>query len=73
MNVITTADWFQCNNPQTKEPKLESAIRIIGEWKDYDGELKALMARYESGEPIAEPTASPHASDQKHDHDHGDL
>uniref|UniRef100_A0A914V212 UDP-glucose:glycoprotein glucosyltransferase 1 n=1 Tax=Plectus sambesii TaxID=2011161 RepID=A0A914V212_9BILA len=62
-----------CNNPQTKEPKLESAIRIIGEWKDYDSELKALMARYESGDPIAEPTASPHASDHKHDHDHGDL
>lgn len=26
---------FQCNNPQTKEPKLESAIRIIPEWFDF--------------------------------------
>lgn len=32
-----------CNNPQTKEPKLDSAMRIIPEWKDYDAEIKALF------------------------------
>ncbi|MCP9263039.1 UDP-glucose:glycoprotein glucosyltransferase [Dirofilaria immitis] len=32
-----------CNNPQTKEPKLESAMRIIPEWKDYDTEIKTLF------------------------------
>ncbi|CAG9534356.1 unnamed protein product [Cercopithifilaria johnstoni] len=32
-----------CNNPQTKEPKLDSAIRIIPEWKDYDAEIKTLL------------------------------
>lgn len=37
-----------CNNPQTKEPKLESAMRIIGEWKDYDGEIRALKDQFDS-------------------------
>ncbi|VDN59239.1 unnamed protein product [Dracunculus medinensis] len=34
-----------CNNPQTKEPKLDSAMRIIPEWKDYDTEIKNLLLR----------------------------
>lgn len=34
---------MQCNNPQTKEPKLNSAMRIVPEWKDYDAEIKALL------------------------------
>ena len=25
-----------CNNPLTKTPKLENALRIVSEWKDYD-------------------------------------
>ncbi|KAE9555965.1 hypothetical protein FO519_000821 [Halicephalobus sp. NKZ332] len=33
-----------CNNPQTKEPKLDSAVRIIAEWKDYDNEIKRVLA-----------------------------
>ncbi|ETN84253.1 hypothetical protein NECAME_17187 [Necator americanus] len=32
-----------CNNPMTKEPKLDSAIRIIHEWKDYDNEIKRVL------------------------------
>ncbi|KRX38170.1 UDP-glucose:glycoprotein glucosyltransferase 1 [Trichinella murrelli] len=32
-----------CNNPMTKEPKLQSAMRIIEEWKDYDSEIKDLL------------------------------
>ncbi|XP_017037639.1 UDP-glucose:glycoprotein glucosyltransferase [Drosophila kikkawai] len=39
-----------CNNPQTKEAKLTAAQRIVPEWKDYDGELKSLMARIEDHE-----------------------
>ncbi|TDG42125.1 hypothetical protein AWZ03_011457 [Drosophila navojoa] len=39
-----------CNNPQTKEAKLTAAQRIVPEWKDYDAELKALMARIEDHE-----------------------
>uniref|UniRef100_A0A0N4XT99 UDP-glucose:glycoprotein glucosyltransferase (inferred by orthology to a D. melanogaster protein) n=1 Tax=Nippostrongylus brasiliensis TaxID=27835 RepID=A0A0N4XT99_NIPBR len=34
-----------CNNPLTKEPKLESAIRIIPEWKDYDAEVKNVLKK----------------------------
>ena len=38
----------QCNNPQTKEPKLEQAVRIVPEWKDYDNEIKALMNKWQT-------------------------
>ncbi|GAB1602450.1 UDP-glucose:glycoprotein glucosyltransferase 1-like [Argonauta hians] len=31
-----------CNNPLTKEPKLQAAIRIVPEWKHYDYEIKVL-------------------------------
>uniref|UniRef100_A0A8C2YDW3 UDP-glucose ceramide glucosyltransferase-like 1 n=1 Tax=Coturnix japonica TaxID=93934 RepID=A0A8C2YDW3_COTJA len=29
-----------CNNPMTKEPKLQAAMRIVPEWQDYDQEIK---------------------------------
>ncbi|CAH1398887.1 unnamed protein product [Nezara viridula] len=32
-----------CNNPMTKEAKLTAAMRIVGEWKDYDNEIKRLQ------------------------------
>ncbi|CAJ0942901.1 unnamed protein product, partial [Mesorhabditis belari] len=38
-----------CNNPQTKEPKLESAQRIIPEWRDYDREIKEVISRRREG------------------------
>uniref|UniRef100_A0A8C3LXR4 UDP-glucose ceramide glucosyltransferase-like 1 n=1 Tax=Chrysolophus pictus TaxID=9089 RepID=A0A8C3LXR4_CHRPC len=31
-----------CNNPMTKEPKLQAAMRIVPEWQDYDQEIKHL-------------------------------
>ncbi|KAF2848212.1 glycosyltransferase family 24 protein [Plenodomus tracheiphilus IPT5] len=34
-----------CNNPQTKEPKLERARRQIPEWTVYDEEIGGLMRR----------------------------
>lgn len=34
-----------CNNPLTKEPKLQSARRIIAEWPDLDREAQELTAR----------------------------
>ncbi|XP_064194922.1 UDP-glucose:glycoprotein glucosyltransferase 1 isoform X2 [Anguilla rostrata] len=34
-----------CNNPQTKEPKLKAAVRIVSEWSDYDQEVKRLQGR----------------------------
>ena len=41
----TYHNHFQCNNPQTKEPKLKSAVRIVKEWPDYDNEIKRLQER----------------------------
>ncbi|CAJ0934962.1 unnamed protein product, partial [Mesorhabditis belari] len=38
-----------CNNPHTKEPKLESAQRIIPEWRDYDREIKEVVSRRSEG------------------------
>ncbi|GAM18715.1 hypothetical protein SAMD00019534_018900 [Acytostelium subglobosum LB1] len=35
-----------CNNPMTKTPKLENAVRIIGEWTDLDNEAKRAEQDY---------------------------
>ncbi|KAL1021949.1 hypothetical protein UPYG_G00020290 [Umbra pygmaea] len=48
-----------CNNPQTKEPKLQAAVRIVAEWSDYDQEIKRLQNR------VQERTAENHTT-QKH-------
>ncbi|XP_050006327.1 UDP-glucose:glycoprotein glucosyltransferase 2 isoform X2 [Alexandromys fortis] len=32
-----------CNNPKTKEPKLEAAARIVPEWVKYDTEIRKLL------------------------------
>lgn len=34
-----------CNNPLTKEPKLKSAQRIIGEWKNLDEEISNVIKK----------------------------
>ncbi|KAM9085878.1 UDP-glucose:glycoprotein glucosyltransferase 1 isoform 3-T3 [Megaptera novaeangliae] len=53
-----------CNNPMTKEPKLEAAVRIVPEWQDYDQEIKQLQMRFQEekeagalhkGAPAQEP------------------
>ncbi|XP_019384043.1 PREDICTED: UDP-glucose:glycoprotein glucosyltransferase 2 [Crocodylus porosus] len=36
-----------CNNPQTKEPKLKAAVRIIPEWVEYDSEIQKLIKQIE--------------------------
>uniref|UniRef100_A0A8C9VL63 UDP-glucose ceramide glucosyltransferase-like 1 n=1 Tax=Scleropages formosus TaxID=113540 RepID=A0A8C9VL63_SCLFO len=35
-----------CNNPQTKEPKLQAAVRIVAEWSEYDQELKRIYNKF---------------------------
>ena len=35
----------QCNNPKTKEPKLNAAMRIVPEWNGMDSEIKHLWDR----------------------------
>lgn len=39
---------LQCNNPQTKEAKLQAAMRILPEWVGYDEEIKTLQFRIEN-------------------------
>uniref|UniRef100_H0ZLM7 UDP-glucose ceramide glucosyltransferase-like 1 n=1 Tax=Taeniopygia guttata TaxID=59729 RepID=H0ZLM7_TAEGU len=36
-----------CNNPQTKEPKLKAAARIVPEWVEYDSEIRNLIQQIE--------------------------
>ncbi|KAM8834331.1 UDP-glucose:glycoprotein glucosyltransferase 1 isoform 1-T1 [Synchiropus picturatus] len=38
-----------CNNPMTKEPKLQAAVRIVAEWSDYDQEIKRLQTQVQQG------------------------
>ncbi|PAA64148.1 hypothetical protein BOX15_Mlig003410g2, partial [Macrostomum lignano] len=42
-----------CNNPKTKEPKLEAAQRIVPEWRDYDKELRAIWDEFHAGKSAA--------------------
>jgi len=57
LGVARTIDL--CNNPQTKEPKLERARRQVPEWTVYDEEIAAFAKRKaatsEQGAPIAVP------------------
>nr|XP_061798346.1 UDP-glucose:glycoprotein glucosyltransferase 1-like [Nerophis lumbriciformis] len=43
-----------CNNPMTKEPKLQAAVRIVSEWSDYDQEVKRLQQEVTRGKSTAE-------------------
>lgn len=49
-----------CNNPMTKEPKLQGARRIVTEWPDLDLEARKFTAKIlgedvELNEPVAAP------------------
>lgn len=39
-----------CNNPETKEPKLDRARRQVPEWTEYDDEIAALAERVKTVE-----------------------
>ncbi|KAI8804987.1 UDP-glucose:glycoprotein glucosyltransferase-domain-containing protein [Cladochytrium replicatum] len=39
-----------CNNPQTKEPKLERAKRILPEWEGLDEQVQSLARKISTGE-----------------------
>ncbi|KAE8868844.1 hypothetical protein PTNB73_03897 [Pyrenophora teres f. teres] len=43
-----------CNNPQTKEPKLDRARRQVPEWNVYDEEIAALARRVKGEKQAAE-------------------
>ena len=38
--------FLKCNNPMTKEPKLDRARRILPEWEGLDQEARALMDKF---------------------------
>ena len=43
--------FHQCNNPLTKEPKLQGAVRIVKEWPDLDNEVRRLQERVAAQKP----------------------
>uniref|UniRef100_A0A0D9XKJ1 UDP-glucose:glycoprotein glucosyltransferase n=1 Tax=Leersia perrieri TaxID=77586 RepID=A0A0D9XKJ1_9ORYZ len=58
-----------CNNPMTKEPKLQGAKRIVPEWVDLDSEARQFTARIlgdnpESPEPTSPPSDTPKPDDK---------
>ncbi|BDD59984.1 hypothetical protein MPDQ_002268 [Monascus purpureus] len=54
-----------CNNPLTKEPKLDRARRQVPEWTAYDDEIAALANRVAGGIPTEEPSYSHGEEGQK--------
>jgi UDP-glucose:glycoprotein glucosyltransferase len=46
-----------CNNPQTKEPKLDRARRQVPEWTVYDDEIAAVARRHKAGSAEGKPIA----------------
>lgn len=59
--ALTTAKTIDlCNNPQTKEPKLDRARRQVPEWTVYDDEIAALdKRRRQGGSPAADTVPPP--------------
>nr|KYP63179.1 UDP-glucose:glycoprotein glucosyltransferase 1 [Cajanus cajan] len=50
-----------CNNPMTKEPKLQGARRIVSEWPDLDLEASRFTSRI-LGDDVVEPMQTPNQS-----------
>lgn len=46
---------LQCNNPMTKEPKLQAAMRIVPEWQEYDQEIKLLYSLFQKEKETGTP------------------
>ena len=64
-SVAKTIDL--CNNPLTKEPKLESARRIVAEWPDLDAEVRAFTSQVEDRMRRGEDVSSNSGADKAHD------
>ncbi|THU65445.1 hypothetical protein C4D60_Mb05t03700 [Musa balbisiana] len=63
-----------CNNPMTKEPKLQGARRIVPEWVDLDAEARQLTARIlgeevDSNEPVTSTLPLPDGPQNNHKKD----
>ena len=66
---------LQCNNPLTKEPKLDAARRIVPEWVGYDSEIKIIWDEWQSNKLISqEPDNSDDVTmTQSYHPDHSEL
>ncbi|WOL04288.1 UDP-glucose:glycoprotein glucosyltransferase [Canna indica] len=57
-----------CNNPMTKEPKLQGAKRIVPEWVDLDAEARQVTARIlgedEGSDPVAPTSPLPESTQE---------
>ena len=53
-----------CNNPQTKEPKLDRARRQVPEWNVYDEEIAALARRVKGEKSKSEEVIDVQAEEQ---------
>ncbi|GLJ16960.1 hypothetical protein SUGI_0293070 [Cryptomeria japonica] len=65
-----------CNNPMTKEPKLQGARRIVAEWPSLDEEARKFTAKIlgeEIGSQIEEPQPASPPQDSSSDDDHDEL
>lgn len=51
-----------CNNPMTKEPKLQGARRIVPEWQDLDFEARQFTAKVSGEVDPQEPVTPPKQS-----------
>lgn len=56
---------LQCNNPQTKEPKLQAAVRIVAEWTDYDQEIKRIYNKFLEGRERGTHSGEKHTQERK--------
>ncbi|XP_047673638.1 UDP-glucose:glycoprotein glucosyltransferase 1 isoform X1 [Tachysurus fulvidraco] len=56
-----------CNNPQTKEPKLQAAVRIVAEWTDYDQEIKRIYNKFLEGRERGAHSGEKHTHERKTD------
>lgn len=66
LSVAKTIDL--CNNPLTKEPKLERARRQVPEWTEYDEEIAAVLkeaAKRKNPSPELEDAAQHVISDER--------
>lgn len=59
-----------CNNPMTKEPKLQGARRIVPEWTGLDSEARQFTARI-LGDDVESPGATPPPSETPKAEDKG--
>ncbi|EPE03379.1 udp-glucose glycoprotein glucosyltransferase [Ophiostoma piceae UAMH 11346] len=58
--ALTTAKTIDlCNNPQTKEPKLDRARRQVPEWNVYDTAIAAIDKQRKQGSDAASKPSSP--------------